>query len=101
MLGLLLRVLTHSIYIYVIDPGADKELIGGVSWHILHFSDNSEELHGALAGMGSEVLPSVDAVTAVEDSEGRVILLVLDKAAFDRRVTQNEAKYIRCRGYTH
>ena len=41
--------------------------------------------------MGSEVLPSVDAVTAVEDSEGRVVLLGLGEAAFDRRVTQTEA----------
>ena len=42
--------------------------------------------------MGSEVLPSVDAITAVEDLEGRVVLLVLGEAAFDRRVTQNEAQ---------
>ena len=38
------------------------------------------------------MLPSsVDAVTAVEDSEGRTILLGLGNAAFDRRVTQNES----------
>ena len=80
----------HSSYA-VIDPGADKELIGGIGWHILHFSDKSETLSGALEGMGSSVLPSVDAVTAVKDSEGRVVLLGIGEAAFDRRVTQYES----------
>ena len=75
----------------VIDTGAEREIIGGVGWHILHFSDKSEGIHGALSGMGSEVLPSVDAVTAVNDSEGRVILLGVGEAAFDRRVTQYES----------
>ena len=28
----------------VIDPGAEKEVIGGVGWQILHFSDRSEAL---------------------------------------------------------
>ena len=41
--------------------------------------------------MGSEVLPSVDAFIAVEDSEGRVVLLGLGEAAFNRRFTQTEA----------
>ena len=41
--------------------------------------------------MGSEVLLSVDAVTAVNDSEGRVILLGVSEAAFDRRITQYES----------
>ena len=59
----------------VIDPGAEKEVIGGVGWKILHFSDRSEALNGALAGMGTEVLPTVDAVTTVKDTDGRVILL--------------------------
>ena len=71
--------------------GGKVEIIGGVGWHILHFSDKSEGIHGALYGMGSEVLPSVDAVTAVNDSEGRVILLGVGEAAFDRRVTQYES----------
>jgi hypothetical protein len=75
----------------VIDPGAEKEVIGGVGWHILHFSDKSESLSGALAGMGNKVLPSVDAVTAVEDTEGRVVLLGIGEAAYDRRITQHEA----------
>ena len=39
----------------VIDPGAEKEVIGGVGWHIIHFSDRSEALSGALTGMGSKV----------------------------------------------
>ena len=37
------------------------------------------------------MLPSVNAVTAVEDLEGRVVLLVLGNAAYDRRNTQNES----------
>ena len=34
----------------------------------------------ALTGMSSKVLPLVDTVTAVEDSEGRVILLGVGEA---------------------
>ena len=41
--------------------------------------------------MDTKVLPSVDAVTAVEDSENRVVLLRLRNAAFNRRTTQNES----------
>ena len=48
----------HQSYA-VIDPGADMEVIGGVGWHALHFSDKSERLGGALEGMESEVLPSM------------------------------------------
>ena len=44
-----------------------------------------------MKGMGTEVLPSVNVVTAVEDLEGRVVLLVLGNAAYDRRKTQNES----------
>ena len=75
----------------VIDPGAEMEVIGGVGWRILHFPQKSETLNGALTGMGSEVLPTVDAVTAVEDEDGRVILLGIGEAAFDRRTTQHES----------
>ena len=67
------------------------EVIGGVGWKVLHFSDKSETLGGAFKGMGTEVLPSVDAVTSVEDSEGRVVLLGLGNAVYDRRKTQNES----------
>ena len=42
-------------------------------------------------GMGTEVLPSVDAVTTVKDAEGRSVLLGIGNAAFDRRTTQNES----------
>ena len=52
----------------VIGPGSEMEVIGGVGWQVLHFSDKSETLRGALNGMGGEVLQPVDAVTAVEDS---------------------------------
>ena len=41
--------------------------------------------------MGSEVLPSVDAVTAVRDKDGKVILLGVREAVYDRRTTQHEA----------
>ena len=75
----------------VIDTGAEMEVIGGVGWKVLHFSDKSETLGGALSGMGTEVLPSVDAVTAVEDADGRVVLLGIGNAAYDRRKTQYES----------
>ena len=75
------------------DTGAEMEVIGGVGWKVLNFYDKSETLGGALKVMGTEVLPSVDAVTAVEDSEGRVLLLGLGNAAYDRRKTQNESPW--------
>ena len=76
----------------VIDPGAERDVIGGVGWRVLHFSDKSETLSGALVGMGtSNVLPSVDAVTAVQDSDGKVVLLGIGNAAFDHRTTQFES----------
>ena len=75
----------------VIDPGADMDVIGRVGWKVLHFSNKSETLGGALKGMGTELLPSVDAVTSVEDMEGRVILLDIRNAAYDRRITQNKS----------
>ena len=80
----------NSPYV-VVDPGADTEVIGGVRWHTLHFSDKSETLNGALEGMGSTVLLSADAVTTVEDSDGRVVLLGIGDAAFDMRTTQTES----------
>ena len=75
----------------VVDTGAEIEVIGGVGWKVLHFSDKFETLGGALKRMGTEVLPSVDAVTAVEDSEGRVVLLGLGNAAYDRWKTHKES----------
>ena len=44
------------------------DVIGGLCWKVSHFSDKSETLGGALKGMGTEVLPSVDADIAVEDT---------------------------------
>ena len=41
--------------------------------------------------MGSTVLLSADAVTTVEDSDGRVVLLGIGDAAFDMRTTQTES----------
>ena len=41
----------------VIDPGAETDLIGGLGWHVLYLSDDSEQLTGALSGMGARVLP--------------------------------------------
>ena len=75
----------------IVDPGADMEIIGGVGWHVLHFSDRTEILNGALEGMGSSVLPTADAVTAVEDKDGRVVLLGLGGTAYDHRTTQIES----------
>ena len=75
----------------VIDPGVEKEIVVGVGWRILHFSDRSEILNGPLDGMGSSVLPLVDAVTAVEASDGSVVLLGIGDASYDRRTTQNES----------
>ena len=59
----------------VIDPGAEHEVISGVGWQILHFSDESEPLSGALAGMGTKVLPLANLVTAVNDQNGNAVLL--------------------------
>ena len=67
------------------------DVIGGVGWKVLHFSDKYETLGGALKGMGTEVLPSVCAATTVEDTEGRVILLGIRNADYDRRTTQIES----------
>ena len=75
----------------VIDPGAEQDLIGGIGWQIMHFSDKSDVLQGALEGMGTKVLPLVDAVTAVKDEKGKVILLGFGGVAYDRRTTQNES----------
>ena len=44
------------------------DVIGGLCWKVSHFSDKSETLGGALKGMGTEVLPSVDADIAVKDT---------------------------------
>ena len=82
---------TRQLPYAVIDPGAEREVIGGVGWRILHFSDKSESLSGALTGMGCQVLPSVDAVTTVKDENGNKILLGIGDAAYDRRTTQNES----------
>ena len=67
------------------------DIIGGVGWHVLHFSKRSEILNGALEGMGRSVLPTADAVTAVEDTDGRVVLLGLGDSAYDHRTTQTES----------
>ena len=80
----------HAPYA-VMDTGAKRAVVGGVGWKILHFSDKSEPLHGGLNGMGSVNLPFVDAVTAVEDSDGRVVLIGVGEAGYDRRTTQFES----------
>ena len=41
----------------VIDPGSDMDVIGGVGWKVLHFSNKYETLAGALKGMDTGVLP--------------------------------------------
>ena len=68
----------------------EDEIINGYLMG-MHFSDESETLSAALDGMGTAVLPKVDAVTAVEDSNGRVVLIGMRGVAYDRRTTQHEA----------
>ena len=80
----------HAPYA-VMDTGAEREVVGGVGWKILHFSDKSESLHGGLNGMGSVNLPFVDAVTVVEDTGGKVVLIGVRDAGYDRRTTQFES----------
>ena len=57
----------------MIDLGDEMEVIGGVGWHVLNFYYKSETLIGTLNGVGSEVIPSVDAATEVEYLEGRIV----------------------------
>ena len=52
----------------LIEPGAEMEVIGGVPWNVLHFSYKPETLGGALNGMGTKVLASINAFTEVENS---------------------------------
>jgi len=80
----------HAPYA-VMDTGAEREVVGGVGWKILNFSDKSEPLHGRLNGMGSVNLPFVNAVTVVEDTDGRVVLIGVGEAGYDRRTTQFES----------
>ena len=54
-------------------------------------TNESDPLSDVFQSMGTEVLPSVDAVTAVDDKDGRTILLGIGRAAFDRRTTQFES----------
>ena len=75
----------------VIDPGAVEELIGGDGWYISFISTQTETLSGALEGMGTFTLPKVDAITAIENSEGTVILLGVGNATHDSRSTQHES----------
>ena len=69
----------HAPYA-VMDTGAEREVVGEVGWKILHFSDKSEPLHGGLKGMVSVNLPFGDAVTAVEGTDGRVVLIGVGEA---------------------
>ena len=75
----------------VIDPGAVEELIGGDGWYITYISTQTETLSGALEGMGTLTLPKVDAITAVKNSNGKVILLGVGNATHDARTTQYES----------
>ena len=75
----------------VIDPGAEEDLVGGVGWYIRHISDSSQTLNGAIDGMGSITLPRVDAITAVNDSRGNVVLLGVGAVTYDCRLTQYES----------
>ena len=67
----------------------EDEIINGYLMG-MHFSDESETLSAVLDGMGTTVLPKVDAVTAVEDSNGRVVLIGMGGVAYDRHTTQHE-----------
>ena len=73
-IGMSKGITRHAPYA-VMDTGVEREVVGRVGRKRLHFSDKSEPLHGGLNGMGSVNLPFVDAVTAVEDTDGRVVLI--------------------------
>ena len=75
----------------VIDSGAEEDLVGGRGWYIQYISDQTETLNGALSGMGSITLPKVDAITAVNDKRGNVVLLGFGNLSYDRRIAQNES----------
>ncbi len=82
----------HAPYA-VFDSGAEQDLIGGVGFAIMHFSDESQSVLGPLPGMGGVTLPKVDAVTAVENDRGEVVLLGVGGVTYDRRTTQYEALF--------
>ena len=52
--------------------------------------DKPEPLNGGLNGMESVNFPLVDAVTSVQDTDGRLALIGAGKAGYDRRMTQFE-----------
>jgi len=62
-----------------------RKLLAESIGKILHFSDKSEPLHGGLNGMGSVNLPFVDAVAAVEDTDGRVVLIGVEEVMIGAR----------------
>lgn len=76
----------------IIDSGAAEDLVGGVGWRILHESKTRRQiLEGAVAGMGTVVLPKVDAVTAITDDKGQVHVVGFGGVTYDRRETQHES----------
>ena len=75
----------------VIDPGATEDLVGGQGWRIVHISNRTETLVGAINGMGSVTLPKADAITAVTDENGKVQLLGFGNVTYDSRITQHES----------
>lgn len=74
----------------VIDPGAEQDHVGD-GWRVVHLSESTETLRGALDGMGSVVMHKVDAVTAVLDSNGDVHLIGVGSATWDGRSSQHES----------
>eukprot|EP00957_Ditylum_brightwellii_P028407 2145044-Ditylum_brightwellii.AAC.1 len=74
----------------VIDPGAEEELIRGNGLHILHYSQKTKTLAGAIKGMGQLVLSKVDAVAAVLNSSGKSVLIRVGNASCDCQTTQYE-----------
>ena len=57
----------------MINPGAEMNLIGGVGFSILHSSDEVEPLSGPLQSMGLAMLPKVDVVMTIEESNTKSV----------------------------
>ena len=75
----------------VLESGASSDMIGGLGWKIMQVTSDKQLLIGAIEGMGTCVLPRVDAVTAVNDINGETVLLGMGNVTWDKRETQYES----------
>ena len=75
----------------IIDPGTDIDVIGGVGWCIINVVDRTtDNLGGALAGMGEQRLPIVSAVTAYDHETQGLIHIGHGQVAWDDLSEQNK-----------